>query len=206
MTGGVSSLFCLGLTGGIGSGKSTVSALLAVHGAAVIDADGISRAATAQGGAAIDAIRQAFGDASIASTGALDRNWMRELVFRKPEARAQLEGIIHPIVGREIERQAQAAPATGARFLVYDIPLLVESGRWFARLDAVLVVDCSEDTQMARVQARDGLAPEAVQRILASQATRARRLACADAVICNDTIDRDVLAVEVSALVSALRL
>lgn len=176
----------LGLTGGMGSGKSTVAARLAGHGALVLDADAISRASTAAGGSAIPAIAQEFGAAFITADGALDRARMRELVYQEPAARERLEAIVHPLVGREIERQAAEAVAHGARLLVFDIPLLAESGaHWRERLDRILVVDCDRATQIQRVQARDRLPLAQIEAILATQATRAQRLALADHVIDN---------------------
>lgn len=187
----------IGLTGGIGSGKSTVLAMLQALGAAAIDADAISRAATAPGGAAIPAIAEQFGADFIDGTGALDRARMRELAYAQPDSRRRLESIIHPLVGAEIERQVQAALAAGARCIVFDIPLLVESGRWRAQLDRVLVVDCEPETQVARVAARSGLAPAAVRAIIAAQAPRALRLAAADLVICNEGLSLEALRNEV---------
>jgi len=190
----------LGLTGGIGSGKSTVAGLLAGHGAAVIDADAISRQATASSGAAIEAIRQTFGPTFITPDGALDRERMRTHVFHDPSARQQLEKIVHPLVGLETERQTQAALAVGCRCIVYDIPLLVESGRWRARLDQVLVVDCRTETQIARTMQRSDLSRDAVAAIMANQASRAQRLSAADLVLYNDGLTLEQLAQEVRLL------
>lgn len=176
----------LGLTGGIGSGKSTVALSLSRRGAVVIDADQISRSLTAAGGAALPAIADMFGTELIDGKGALDRIRMRELVFAKAEARQQLESIIHPLVARETRRQTQQAIEQGRKLVVHDIPLLVESGRWRSELDAILVVDCREATQIARVTARSGLTQQAVQAIISAQASRAQRLAAADWVIYND--------------------
>lgn len=177
----------LGLTGGIGSGKSTVGLMWVALGAALIDADQIAREVTGPKGAAIDAIRAAFGNDFVdLQTGALDRARMRALVFSRPEARAQLEAIVHPLVTLHSSLRAQEAIKNGHRLVVYDIPLLVESGRWAARLDAVVVVDCSAETQISRVMQRSGLAREVVQGIIASQASRPARRAAADAVIAND--------------------
>jgi dephospho-CoA kinase len=176
----------IGLTGGIGSGKSTVLAMLTELGAAAIDADAISRATTAAGGAAILRIAQTFGPDFITPEGALDRMKMRERAYAQPEARRDLEQIIHPLVSEEIARQVDAALAGGARCIVFDIPLLVESGRWRRQLDRVLVVDCDPETQVNRVVSRSGLAAEEVRAIIAAQAPRALRLAAADLVICNE--------------------
>ena len=187
----------VGLTGGIGSGKSTVLQILTGLGAAAIDADAISRSVTAPGGAAIPAIVQRFGAAFIGPDGALDRERMREQVYADPLARRQLEAIIHPLVGQEIERQVEGARSLARPCAVFDIPLLVESGRWRPKLDRVLVVDCPPETQVRRVQARSGLAAETVGGIIAAQATRTQRLAAADLVIFNDRISLAELQAEV---------
>lgn len=178
----------IGLTGGIGSGKSTVLQMFADRGAAVIDADAISRATTAAGGAAIPGIAQQFGPDFIGSDGALDRDRMRQRAYADPQARRALEAIIHPLVAAESARRVEAALAAGAPCIVFDIPLLVESGRWRPQVDKVLVVDCSPETQVARVVARSALAPDAVRAIMAAQATREQRLAAADIVICNERL------------------
>lgn len=187
----------IGLTGGIGSGKSTVLQTLQALGAAPIDADAISRASTAPGGAAIPHIARQFGPEFIDSSGALDRARMREHAYAHPQARRELERIIHPLVGEEIARQVDAALAAGARCIVFDIPLLVETGRWRAQLDRVLVVDCEPETQVARVVARSQLAPDEVRAIIAAQAPRALRLAAADVVVCNEGITLEALRKEV---------
>jgi len=189
-----SRLWRIGLTGGIGSGKSTVAGMLAQLGAAVIDADALSRSLTAAGGRAIDAIRMQFGSAMIGADGAMDRQAMRQRVFSDPQARLQLEAIIHPLVGQLTREQAQAAVQAGHRCLVHDVPLLVESGaRWRSQVDRVLVVDCDSATQRERVVARSGLAPQEVDRIIAQQATRLQRLRCADLVICNQGLTLEAL-------------
>ncbi len=176
----------LGLTGGIGSGKSTVARALSERGAAVIDADAISRAMTARNGPALPAIAQAFGPAMIGADGALDRAAMREQVFHDDSARRRLEAIIHPLVSLETERQTRSAIDAGHALLVFDVPLLVESGaRWRGKVDHVLVVDCEPATQIERVMARNGLPRPQVEQILAAQATRAQRLAAADMVLFN---------------------
>jgi len=176
----------IGLTGGIGSGKSTVLALLAGLGAATTDADAISRSVTAPGGAAIGPIAAHFGAGFIAADGSLDRARMRAHVFTQPAARQELEAIIHPLVRQRVRAQEAQARAEGRACLVHDIPLLVESGRWRRELDRVIVVDCAVETQVARVMARSGLSREEVEAIMATQAPRALRLAAADVVICND--------------------
>lgn len=173
----------LGLTGGIGSGKSTVARLLQERGATVIDADAISRACTLEGGAAIPAIAQTFGQEFIAPDGALDRPRMRDHVFAHPEARQALEAIVHPLVRAEIRQQAAASRSP---CLVFDVPLLVESPEWRHQLDRVLVVDCSEETQIRRVTERNGWDHSTIEAVLRSQSPRARRLVAADTVIFND--------------------
>lgn len=198
--------FKLGLTGGIGSGKSTVAAMLADLGAAVMDADAISRALTAPGGEAIAAVRDAFGDTFITPEGAMDRERMRACAYADPTIRAKLESIIHPLVGQEIWLQADAAQAAGLHGLVFDVPLLVESAHWRARVDQILVVDCSPETQIARVQARSGLSRTAIEAIIAAQASRAQRLAVADHVILNDGISLKTLRQQVQALASSFGL
>ncbi len=193
-------LWHLGITGGIGSGKSTVAHLLAQHGATVIDADAISRQTTAAGGAAIEAIAQTFGHEFIAPDGGLDRDRMRAHVFQTPASRKQLEAIIHPLVAQETQRQAELARAQGRSCLVFDIPLLVESGRWRARLDRVLVVDCREEVQIQRTVQRSGLSADAVQAIMTNQATRRQRLQAADLVLFNDGLDWEALEREVQQI------
>ena len=178
--------FRLGLTGGIGSGKSTVAQRLAERGATVIDADAISRSLTAAGGAALPAIAQQFGDDLIDASGALNRARMRELVFANAQTRQQLEAILHPLIAQLSLQQYTAAVTAGCKLVVHDIPLLVESGHRQRELDAILVVDCRESTQVARVIARSGLTAQAVQSIIAAQASRQQRLAAADWVIYND--------------------
>lgn len=175
--------FKIGLTGGIGSGKSTVTKLLENLGVVIIDADKISRASTASGGEAIEAIRVAFGDAMIDDTGALDRAKMRELVFQEADARQRLEAIVHPII--QAHMRIQAEQATSA-YVVYDIPLLIESvERYRPQFKRICVVDCDEETQISRVQSRSQLTVDEIRRIIASQASRADRLVHADDVIHN---------------------
>lgn len=175
-------MYKIGLTGGIGSGKSLVASLLEQWGASVVDTDLIAHELTAPGGDAIEPIRQAFGPDVITAEGALNRAVMRERVFAEPALRKQLEGILHPQIARATERRA--AQATGC-YIVFVVPLLVESGRWRNRLDRICVVDCDPDTQVQRVQQRSGLTPEAIGRIMQAQATREQRLAQADDVILN---------------------
>jgi len=180
----------LGLTGGIGSGKSTVASILASAGAAVMDADAISRSLTLPGGRAIPAILAEFGEQLIAPNGAMDRDAMRALVFSNPQSKRQLEAIIHPLVGQVLQEESHAALAAGHACLVYDVPLLVESGeRWRRQVDWVCVVDCEVETQIQRVMHRNQLSRAEIERIISQQASRQQRLDCADAVIFNEGID-----------------
>ncbi|HSI48290.1 MAG TPA: dephospho-CoA kinase [Ideonella sp.] len=192
----------VGLTGGIGSGKSTVATLLANRGAKVIDTDAISRALTAPQGAALPAIAAAFGADLIDEHGALNRARMRQLAFgESPEAlraKQTLEQILHPMIQAETARQA--VQATPGQPLVFDLPLLAESAHWRKQLDKVLVIDCSEATQIQRVMARSGWPAQEVQRVIDLQATRAQRRAIADAVILNDGLSLPALEAEVDAL------
>ena len=175
-------MFKLGLTGGIGSGKTYVANLLAGWGASVIDTDQIAHALTAPEGLAIAPIRAAFGSDVISLEGALDRSKMRELVFSNPAKRVTLEEILHPLIAQEV--LVQAKTATGL-YAVFVVPLLVESGRWRDRIDRLCVVDCDEATQIARVQARSGIPTDTIRRILDAQASREQRLAVADDIIVN---------------------
>ncbi len=193
-------VFRLGLTGGIGSGKSCVAQFFSNLGAAVIDADAISRAVTAPQGAAIAALSAEFGADFITATGALDRDRMRNLVYSDANARKRLEAILHPLIGQEIARQTDAAVQTASRCLVFDIPLLVESSRWRQNLNQVLVVDCAPEVQIQRVMARSDLARAEVQAIIHSQAPREVRLRGSDLVIFNDDIDLTQLESEVTQI------
>ncbi|HZX26558.1 MAG TPA: dephospho-CoA kinase [Telluria sp.] len=175
--------FAVGLTGGIGSGKSLVADLLAERGAAIVDTDAIAHALTAPHGAAIDAIAAAFGTGFVTPEGALDRARMRALVFTDRDAKRRLEAILHPLIRAEAEDRAARAAAP---YVVFVVPLLVESGGWRQRVQRILVVDCPESVQIQRVMARNNMAEEQVRAILAAQASRAERLAAADDVIVND--------------------
>ena len=206
----------IGLTGGIGSGKSAVARMLVARGAVLIDADAISRQTTAAGGAAIGAIAAQFGPGLIDAKGALNRDAMRALVFGDSAARSRLEAIVHPLVGIESTRQAAAAAAAGSACIAFDIPLLVESGRWRQQLDLVLVIDCREAVQLSRVLAREaglhlahssghssggaGWTPETVRRVIAGQASRLERLAAADASIYNDGLSLEELDLAVAQI------
>ena len=193
----------IGLTGGIGSGKSTVAALLVAHGATLVDTDAIAHAITAPGGPALPALRQRFGDDVAGADGALDRAKMRSLVFVDPDAKRALEAILHPMIGAEAQRQATAAETIGAGVVVFDVPLLTESSHWRARCQRILVVDCSAEVQVQRVIARSGWSTDQVRRVIDQQASRERRRAVADAVVFNDTLSREALAAEVATLWSA---
>ena len=190
----------LGLTGGISSGKSTVARMLQERGAAVVDADTIARACTAAGGAAIPQILASFGPDYITAEGALDRERMRSLAFTDTGAKQRLEAIVHPLVGKATTEEAEAAERAGARCIVFDIPLLIESGRWPRQLDRVLVVDCQENTQVTRVAARTGMAEAMARQIIAAQASRAQRRAAADVVVYNDGLTLEQLRAEVEQI------
>ncbi|KRC84851.1 Dephospho-CoA kinase [compost metagenome] len=177
-------MFKIGLTGGIGSGKSRVADMLAEWGASLVDTDEIARSLTAAQGAAMPAIEREFGPQALTPDGALNRDWMRGQAFADPRVRLRLEAVLHPVIGRETERQAAAAKGS---YLVFVVPLLVESlARWRSRVDRICVVDCDPETQVARVQQRSGLTESDIRRIMAAQAARADRLEAADDVIVND--------------------
>jgi dephospho-CoA kinase len=176
----------VGLTGGIGSGKSTVTSLLAQMGAGVVDADRVARRVTAVGGAAIAPIRDAFGAAFITEEGALNRDRMRAHVFAHPHARTQLEALTHPLIRDAMTAELKAL--ADHRVIVLDIPLLAESTTWRKQLDRVCVVDCSQNTQLARVQARNGWPTETILSVIQAQASRQQRLALADDVIVNEAL------------------
>ena len=187
----------LGLTGGIGSGKSTVAAVFVELGARLVDTDAISRSLTAAGGAAMPAIATTFGHDLVAPDGSLDRDRMRALAFGDARAKARLEGILHPMIGAQAAREAAAA---SGGVVVFDVPLLAESNAWRARVARIIVVDCDEATQVERVSRRPGWNVDAAQRVVAQQASRGRRRAIADAVIHNDGITLDTLRSHVHAL------
>jgi len=188
----------IGLTGGIGSGKSTVASMLVDDGATLIDTDAIARAITQPGGAAMPAIEAAFGPSAIAADGSMDRARMREMVFADPRAKHRLEAILHPLIGAECDRQARTVGP--ASVIVFDVPLLVESRRWRERVDRVLVVDANESTQIQRVIDRSGWTPEAVSLVISQQAQRHARRGAADAVLFNDRLTLGELAEAVRAL------
>jgi dephospho-CoA kinase len=172
----------VGLTGGLASGKSTVARQFAELGVPVIDTDAIAHELTASNGAAISAIRAAFGADMIDARGALDRARMRQLVFADPAARERLEAILHPMIRVEVKRRLQTLDTP---YAIVVIPLLVETGGYDELLDAVIVVDCPEALQIERAVARSRLTPDEARAIIEAQATRAARLARADHVLDN---------------------
>jgi len=175
-------MYVVGLTGGIGSGKSTVADLFVARGAALVDTDAIAHELTGPGGAAMDALRARFGDDIVRPDGGLDRAAMRRCVFADAEAKAALEGILHPLIRAESDRRCALAQAP---YVILAVPLLVESGSYRARCDRILLVDCDPEIQVARVMARSGLGEAEVRAIMATQATREKRLAVADDVVDN---------------------
>lgn len=187
----------VGLTGGIGSGKSTAASTLAQMGACVIDADRIAHEVTASRGSAIPTLLKAFGTACLTPDGALNRVYMRDLVFKNPAARQQLQDITHPLIQTAINNDVAHATQS---VVVLDIPLLVESRHWSARCDWVVVVDCSETTQIKRIVHRNGWSHAQAQAVIKSQASRAARLTAADVTLVNDTTSL----VELSASVTQL--
>lgn len=176
------SSFIVGLTGGIGSGKSTVADLFVAHGASLVDTDAIAHQLTAAGGLAMPAIVGAFGSDVADVNGALDRAAMRRLVFADAGARERLEAILHPMI-RQVSAERCALAITP--YVILAVPLLVESGDFRQRCDKIVVVDCTESVQISRVMARSALSEKEVRAILAAQANRERRLAVADDVIDN---------------------
>ncbi|KWK68408.1 dephospho-CoA kinase [Burkholderia ubonensis] len=190
-------MLAVGLTGGIGSGKTTVADLFAARGASIVDTDLIAHRITAPGGLAMPAIEQAFGPDFVAADGSLDRAKMRALIFSDDAARRRLEAITHPLIRTETDREGREARGT---YVMFVVPLLVESGSWKSRVDRVLVVDCDVETQIARVMRRNRFTREQVEAIIARQATRDARLAAADDVIVNDATTPDALAAQVDAL------
>lgn len=177
--------YVVGLTGGIGSGKSAAADLFAERGIAVIDTDAIAHTLTRAGGAAMPLIRAEFGEEVVNADGALDRTAMRTRAFADPSVRKRLEAILHPLINSESQCQLAVASANSP-YAILVVPLLIESGNYRKRVDRIAVVDCAEATQIARVMSRSGLARPEIERILAAQATRTERLAAADDVIDND--------------------
>lgn len=190
-------MFVVGLTGGIGSGKTTVADLFAARGVSIVDTDLIAHRITAPGGLAMHGIAQAFGADYVAADGSLDRAKMRALIFSDDTAKRRLEAITHPLIRAETDRESREAQGV---YLMLVVPLLVESGNWNTRVDRVLVVDCDVETQIARVMRRNGFAREQVEAIIARQASRDARLSAADDVIVNDAATHDALDAQVDAL------
>lgn len=191
------SALAIGLTGGIGSGKSTVAAMLVGLGAVLVDTDAIAHALTAAGGAALPALQEVFGADIVTADGAMDRARMRSLAFDDAGARQRLEAVLHPMIGTEAERQAALAQA---RPVVFDVPLLSSASSWRRRVQRLLVVDCDEPTQVRRVVQRSGWPAEQVRSVIAQQLPRSQRLALADAVIFNDDLSPAALHDQVRAL------
>lgn len=188
--------FIVGLTGGIGSGKSTVADLFVEQGAGLVDTDAIARELTLAGGGAMPLLAAEFGPQVVAADGALDRTAMRQLAFADQSARSRLEGILHPLIRHMSHERCLAAPEP---YVILAVPLLVESGAYRQRCDRILVVDCPESLQIARVMARNGLSAAEVEAIMAAQATRQQRLAAADDVVVNDG-DKAKIVEQVKAL------
>jgi dephospho-CoA kinase len=188
-------MFVVGLTGGIGSGKSAAAEDFAKLGATVVDTDVIAHELTQKGGAAVPEVERIFGKDFVAG-GAMDRKRMREHVFADPAAKRQLEQLLHPLIRAESARRLAAARAP---YVVHVVPLLIESPDYRQRVDRVLVVDAPEDTQVARVRSRSGLAEDQVRAIMRTQVARAERLAAADDVIDNGG-SREDLRKQVAAL------
>lgn len=196
----------IGLSGGIGSGKSTVATMLEKLGATVVDADAISRATTAAGGIALPAIVSVFGSEYLDLNGALNRPKMRTTVFHDPAAKKRLEHLLHPFIRDEMMSQANLATLRGVRHVIFDIPLLIESGVWRNFVDSVLIVDCTPATQKLRVQARSGLNQDMVQSIISAQASRIDRLRAADIVVFNDDCSLAQLATSVQEIATKIGL
>lgn len=204
----------IGLTGGIGSGKSTVATQLKSLGAGVIDADAISRHLTSSHGEAMNAIVEKFGDEYQSADGSLDRARMRELVFNQKDRRIELEQILHPLIQNEMKNQFETMQTNGIKLVVFDLPLLAESSKWRKNLDKIIVVDCSVETQVSRVLTRDAqnnnrttpMTRNLVINIIASQASRKDRLKLADVIILNDEITRQQLNDEIGQISEYLSL
>lgn len=188
--------FVVGLTGGIGSGKSAAAGEFERLGASVVDSDAIAHQLTAPGGAALEHIKALFGEAFISPGGAMDREAMRQRVFSDPQAKRALEALLHPMIRGEAERRMAAARGP---YVIYVVPLLVEGGDYRSRVDRVLVVDAPEALQLERVRSRSGLPEREVRAIMAQQLPRAARLAAADDVIDNSGA-LDALRAQVAAL------
>jgi dephospho-CoA kinase len=190
-------MFAVGLTGGIGSGKSFVADRFAARGVPIVDTDAIAHRITAPQGLAMPAIASEFGASFVGPDGSLDRARMRALVFSDETARRRLEAITHPLIRAETERERREA---GGPYVMIVVPLLVESGSWKTRVNRVLVVDCNIETQIERVMRRNAFTREQVLAIIARQATREARLEAADDVIINNDLPFDVLDARVEEL------
>ena len=203
-------MFRLGLTGGIGSGKSTAAQMLTTHGGALVDADAISRQLTAPNGAAMAQIMAQFGTGVVTPEGAMNRDAMRQRVFANADVRQQLERIIHPLVSLESDRLAILAAAQNRPFVIFDVPLLIESNRWRQELDKILVIDCEEATQINRVLSRDASSASwtrsSVENVVTQQATRQQRRATADWVIYNEEQTLAELALQISQIAQRIAL
>ena len=192
----MSTVFTVGLTGGIGSGKTTVTELFAALGTGIVDTDEISRQLTASAQPAMVEIARRFGPESVAQDGSMNRAHVRNLVFADPLARKDLEAILHPLIRRESTKQIQESTAA---YVILVVPLLFESGASRPDIDRILVVDCDPETQVSRVMARSRLSREQVLAIIASQVSRSGRLCGAQDIIVNDG-DRDALRLKVASL------
>lgn len=175
--------FSIGLTGGIGSGKTTIANMFAGYGAAIVDTDLIAHELTCPQGLAMPAILSRFGPQFVNPDGSMNRQRMREHVFSNPDARHQLEQILHPLIRQQTEQAAQTTPGL---YLIFVVPLLTESGNWWQKADRILVIDCEEQTQIQRVMQRNHLSQQQVMDIMHAQATRQQRAEIADDIIFND--------------------
>lgn len=182
----ISSAFSVGLTGGVGSGKSTIASMLSGFGAALVDADAIAHQLTNAGGAAIEALRDSFGAEAIAIDGSLDRAYMRSRIFSDAALRTKLEALLHPMIRTAMREASARLISDGVAYVVQVVPLLVEGKRWRDYADRILLIDCSEATQLARLGARVGIDQVTAKRVIEAQATRAERLAVADDVLVNE--------------------
>ena len=182
----MSSAFSVGLTGGVGSGKSTIASMLSDFGAALVDADVIAHQLTNTGGAAIEPLRDSFGAEAIAIDGSLDRAYMRARVFSDAALRTKLEALLHPMIRTAMREASNRLVSDGVAYVVQVVPLLVEGRRWRDYADRILLIDCSAATQLARISARVGIDQVTATKIIAAQATRVERLAVADDVLVNE--------------------
>jgi dephospho-CoA kinase len=196
----------IGLTGGIGSGKSTVSKILHQLGAVIIDADAISKQLSSPKGSALPFLASAFGQEYINADGGLDREKMRTLAFNDPAAKEKLQKILHPLIRDEMMKQASEASSQGYFTIVFDIPLLVESAHWRPVFDKIVVVDCSEETQFIRIKKRNAWSADSIRNILNNQSSRKSRLSAADITLHNDEISLEQLTFQVQVLAKQIGL